>query len=920
MKKRFTSIIALVLLLLSGSLFAASGGPDAYGYVWRDSNDPLGPVPNWIDTTFFPLHLTRVTGLADDNSVGPFNINWNFHYYWGDYNTFRIGSNGWISFDNVSNIASCFPGIPTSGGAGDNFVAPLMSDLNFISSFPAFPNPAKAYYWTNLKDSLVVSFYNTPWWQTGTPDWYGSNTFQVLLDGTDSSITFTYKTMNGVFTPNAGCNTDVVVGIENSTGAIGLECWREVNLASNYAIKFKYPPVALIAVRDLTPIWNQNAANAGEFYPVGLIPNLQSRVKNVGNTAFTTTSTFAGSLRNLSNTSVYSSSRTLPTLAAGQDSLLIYSPQAVVNTAGQYSWQVTCNNTADINPGNNTNASEIELVNLSGPTAQLTYTTGGGSTYAWGWNGGGSDDGVGVYMYPPVHPMSINSTQVFIASASFSGYIISIFADNGPNGAPGTLLRTDTIPFNQVVVGNWNTVNYTVPVSIGSGGFYVAWMMGGSDMFLGTEDVGPISRRTYEVLGGAWSSFRDNNLREAMIRVNIGGYPCAISSGFTYSSNLNTISFSNQSTGGTSYLWDFGDGGTSTSLSPSHTYAAFGTYTVCLISTNSCGSDTTCIAVPVTCPTPSAAFTSVRNGFNVAFTDGSASSPSSWSWSFGDGGTSTLQNPSHTYAAPGTYNVCLVTTNICGADTICNNVTVCAQPLSSFTSTSTGLSATFTNSSTNGTTSFWNFGDGVNSTQTNPVHVYTSPGTYIVCLITYNACYTDTLCQSVTICPLPASAFSFSAAQFVYNFSDNTTGPNTAWAWTFGDGGSSSSQNPSHTYAANGTYLVCLTVTNSCGNDSSCQSLVVNVVGVADGLNDGGLQLWPNPARNMLKVSLLLPSSMPLQLKVRDMAGRCVHLSDVTMASGTWTSQLDIASLAAGMYMLEVQGDGLHAMRKFVKE
>ena len=180
MKKTITILLVLLMIVVTSGLQAASGGPDAYGYIWRDSNDPLGPTPTWIDTnTFTPT--VRVLGLADDNSVGPFSMNWNFHFYWGDYSTFRIGSNGWISFDNVSNIASCFPGIPTLGGAGDNYVAPLMSDLNFISSFPAFPNPAKCYRWSNLKDTLVVSYYNTPWWQAGTPDWYGSNTFQVLF-------------------------------------------------------------------------------------------------------------------------------------------------------------------------------------------------------------------------------------------------------------------------------------------------------------------------------------------------------------------------------------------------------------------------------------------------------------------------------------------------------------------------------------------------------------------------------------------------------------------------------------------------------------------------------------------------------------------------------------------------------------------
>jgi PKD repeat protein len=914
MKRRFTLLSIFLALSCFTGLFAASGGPDAYGYIWRDSNEPNGPTVNWMDTTSM---WTRVNGLADDNSVGTFNMFWDFHYYWGDYRNIKIGSNGWVAFDNVNNLASCFPNIPTSGGAGDNYLAALMSDLTFTSSFPQFPNVGKCYYWSNLKDTTVISYYNVPFWQAGTPDWVGSNTFQIFLDGNDSSITFTYKTMNPTF--SVACGTDLVIGIENSTGAVGLQCFTQTMPPSLYAIKFKYPPVPLLAVRDLAPLWNQNNKNAGEFFPTGLIPTLQSHVKNVGNTAFTTNSTVNGNLRNMSMASVYTASRTMPTWAAGVDTTLVFTPQAVVNTAGQYYWEVTSNNGADMNNGNNINTSEIQLVNLLGPTATLTYTTGGGNTMAWGWNGGGIDDGVGVYMNPPVHPASIQNVQVFIAAASFSGYIISLWDDSGPNGAPGALLRTDTIPFSSVSVGNWNTVNYSIPVNVGSGGFYVAWMMGGADIFLGTENVGPISRRTYEILGGQWSGFRDNNLREAMVRVVIGNYPCAISSNFSYTSNFATVNFSNQSQGGTTYSWNFGDGGTSTQLSPSHTYSTFGTYNVCLISTNTCGSDTFCMPITVNCPSPAASFNFVRNGFNVAFTDATGGNPNIWLWDFGDGSTSTQQNPSHTYATAGNYTICLISTNPCGSDTSCQSLVVCNVPVANFNFTTNGLSATFNNVSTNGTTYFWNFGDGVNSAQQNPTHAYATAGTYNVCLITSNPCYMDTFCSQVTICPLPVVNFSFVPSQFSVAFSDNTAGANTAWSWSFGDGGTSTQQNPNHTYTANGTYQVCLTVTNSCGPDSSCQSVTINVVALQDALQNS-LVLWPNPAQNQLSMRMTVPSPVNLRLRIYDMTGRTAGEQEIVANSTEWGTTLDISPLSAGMYMVAIEGEGIQILRKFIKE
>lgn len=130
----------------------------------------------------------------------------------------------------------------------------------------------------------------------------------------------------------------------------------------------------------------------------------------------------------------------------------------------------------------------------------------------------------------------------------------------------------------------------------------------------------------------------------------------------------------------TSWAWTFGDGGTSTSQNPTHTYATNGTYTVCLTATNAGGSSTqVCKQVTVSnAPvTPVANFTSVNpSGGLVNFTDQSTNTPTSWAWTFGDGGTGNTQNPSHVYTANNTYNVCLTATNGAGSNQICKNVVV----------------------------------------------------------------------------------------------------------------------------------------------------------------------------------------------------------------------------------------------------
>lgn len=151
-----------------------------------------------------------------------------------------------------------------------------------------------------------------------------------------------------------------------------------------------------------------------------------------------------------------------------------------------------------------------------------------------------------------------------------------------------------------------------------------------------------------------------------------------------------TVNFTDQSTGTiNTWNWNFGDGGTSTAQNPSHVYNSTGTFTVTLTVSGSAGSDSEVKTGYITvssCLMPVANFVgSPVSGYTpltVNFTDQTTGSPTSWSWTFGDGGTSTLQNPSHVYATAGTYTVTLVATNSCGSDdfTRTNYITVTDPP------------------------------------------------------------------------------------------------------------------------------------------------------------------------------------------------------------------------------------------------
>lgn len=305
------------------------------------------------------------------------------------------------------------------------------------------------------------------------------------------------------------------------------------------------------------------------------------------------------------------------------------------------------------------------------------------------------------------------------------------------------------------------------------------------------------------------------------------------SANFTHSANGLVVTFTNTSVGGTSWLWNFGDGSTSTLQNPVHTYAVGGSYTVTLTTTNPCGSTVTTKSVGLI-PPPTANFTATPTSgcasLTVQFTSTATGNPSSYSWSF-PGGTptsSTEQNPVVVYDTPGSYNVTFIALNAGGSDTLIQNnyVTVNGAPATSFTSSVSGSTATFTNTTTNGTTYSWAFGDGSTSTQSNPAHTYANDGTYTVVLTAANACGTSTVTQTVTITTPPTAAFNATpttdCASLTVQFSNLSSPNSTIFAWSFPGGTPSSSTlaNPTVTYDTPGQYGVTLIASNSAGADT----------------------------------------------------------------------------------------------------
>jgi len=288
-----------------------------------------------------------------------------------------------------------------------------------------------------------------------------------------------------------------------------------------------------------------------------------------------------------------------------------------------------------------------------------------------------------------------------------------------------------------------------------------------------------------------------------------------------------------------SWLWDFGDGATSTEQNPSHTYTSARNFSVTLQIKNTNGCISTLIRPslvkintgvlaqfrndnPQTCTAPvTINFQNQSTGTGVV----------NYLWDFGDNTSSTLLNPSHTFSTQGSYTVKLIVTNSngCSDTTIKTNAVTIGTVRANFTSANTGCQGTglqFTNTSAPAPASvLWQFGDGTTSTVLSPVKNYSTAGTYTVKMVANFGACTDSLTKTITVLPRPLSIFSTAdtvscKAPLTVNFTNQAVNA-VSYLWYFGDNTTSTLPNPSHTYNNTGNYTVRLVVTNTNGCNHS---------------------------------------------------------------------------------------------------
>lgn len=500
----------------------------------------------------------------------------------------------------------------------------------------------------------------------------------------------------------------------------------------------------------------------------------------------------------------------------------------VVGNTGRIllSWQDTATNESNFEVERKSlNGSYSKIATINANTVAYEDSQSNGNTRCYrvrATNSSGSsaysNEACGTSLAPPSlsspdNDASLNATTVNLSWQSVTG--ANAYGVDVGKTCGGTQVHNN--------VGTTN-LNYSVTVSAGT---YFWRVRAANTTYPGVSDASPC--RTFKVTTT----------------------PAPVAS-FTWTPQApkagDNVSFTDTSTGNpTSWTWNFGDNQTSTARNPSHIYTTAGTYTVTLTVTNSGGSNTTSRQINVSVAPPTVDFTfsptSPTTSTPVTFTQQTSGGATTFAWDFNDGSTGTGATVTHTFAVAKTYAVKLTATNGGGSASVTKNVVVGPAgqaPVANFsyapTNPQVGEAVSFTDTSTGSPTSWsWSFGDNSTSTVKNPSHTFASAGTFTVTLTAGNGSGSNSTTRQVTVQPkvtAPTAAFTHSpenpkAGQPV-SFTDASTGAPTSWLWNFGDGGTSTLQNPSHVFAAVGTFTVALTVSKGSASNSTTKQLTVS--------------------------------------------------------------------------------------------
>ena len=473
------------------------------------------------------------------------------------------------------------------------------------------------------------------------------------------------------------------------------------------------------------------------------------------------------------------------------------------------------------------------------------------------WNfgdywGTGQDSIIDWTPWPPTFPRTIQypaigSYEVMLLDSNYCGIDTAYVTINivpppsvSLTATPNPVCAGAQVQFNETTMGGANYFQW----DFGTGGGF-NWT-GAGDQAHTYNTAGSFTVHYTASIQGATAGCADT----ATVVVDVLPSPTAL---FTVDNDAAcdqlTVAFTNASVNGIDYLWDFGDGTTSTLQDPPpHFYGAYGSFTINLTVTNSQG----CVDVATQVvnvyqpPQVQIGAQNVCEGIVAQFADLTVTEPGnpiiSWAWDFGDGATDSVQAPNHLYAAPGGYTVTLISTTPYCSGTGTLPVVVEAKPIAAFVPSSVlgcaPLTVDFNNTSIGGVNAIWSFGDGGVSNASSPSHTYINLGTqdsvYTVQLImsTTFGC-SDTASVPITVAPGVQAIFSNNGipgcAPLDVDFTNSSTGAGS-YLWDFGDGATSTAVSPSHTYVNTTFFLQTRIITLVAYSPAGCSDTLTQQV------------------------------------------------------------------------------------------
>jgi PKD repeat protein len=593
------------------------------------------------------------------------------------------------------------------------------------------------------------------------------------------------------------------------------------------------------------------------------------------------------------------------------------------------------------------------LVNF---TNTSTGTT-GGTTYHWNFGDGASSSAAS-----PGHNYQYNGT--YFANMSIWDSAGSCFDSTSQSITVTNGITCNIAASFSYSIGSNGQINFTnTSANVPVGATYY-WNFGdGSGSNQSSLSHIYYYNGSYTVyLQIADSSGHCSNSTSLSVQVS-NGNTCNMNAAFTYTLGSNgQVLFTNTSTGTdsmTHYTWSYNDGSQSGAFSNSHTYQYNGVYNISLnigdTMTNCSSSISQTLAITNTANAPNCqaiiADSLFSNGSALFISYSSGTTPATvYNWDFGDGTSSSTENPNHTYANNGTYAVILhISDSTTGCSSYASDSVMITNALNggclaqfSFYAGSAGQ-VYFTNTSLGGDTLStdltWDFLDAsATGHQQNPVHTYTANGTYDVSLQVTNLAHSCSSTYTAAVTVNNAGGF-ICAPTVSFNMHQDSLNPQpgvwqvstyyssqvTGAMWYWGDGSSTAGYAPTHTYASAGQYHICVTAYSSCGDSSTtCQDdtllrmsngmisvtvLNVNATGITTTAKETAqVSIYPNPSAGLFTLNLTNVSTgvSKAQINITNILGDVVYSTQEQVSNNAIAKEIDLQSTSNGAYFMKV--------------